>query len=118
MDTPNNLFMVEGGALRTPTDRATLAGISRDTVIELAGTLGICATEEDLQPYDLYTADEAFFCSTPFAIFAVPQVDRRDIGDGNPGPVTQQLLAAWSEFVGLDIAEQARQQARRAATVR
>ena len=110
-----NLFMVEGGALRTPTDRATLAGMSRDTVLELAETLEIPATEEDLQPYDLYTAEEAFFCSTPFAIFPVPQVDRRKIGDGNPGPITQRLLAAWSELVGVDIVEQARQQARRAA---
>ncbi len=107
-----NVFVVAKGALRTPTDRATLAGISRDTVLKLAEQLGIPASEDDLQPYDIYTADEAFFCSTPFAILPVTQLDRRAVGDGNPGLVTRQLLAAWSEVVAVDIAEQARQQSR------
>ena len=63
--------------------------------------------EEELQPYDLYTADEAFFASTPFCVLPVTTVDNRTIGDGKPGPVSQQILAAWSEKVGLDIVDQA-----------
>ena len=106
-----NVFVVTDRALRTPTDRAALAGISRDMVLDLAQELKIPASEEDLQPYDLYTADEALFCSTPFAILPVTQVDRRTIGDGMPGPVTEQLLAAWSDAVGVDIVEQAVRQA-------
>ena len=35
------------------------------------------------------------------------RVDRRDIADGKPGPITRQLLAAWSEKVGIDIVGQA-----------
>ena len=34
-------------------------------------------------------------------------VDKRPIGDAKPGPITRQLLAAWSEAVGLDIVDQA-----------
>ena len=36
----------------------------------------------------------------------VTRVDKRQIGDGKPGPITQQLLAAWSEWVGIDIVGQ------------
>ena len=104
-----NVFIVTDHAIRTPTDRAILAGISRGMVLDLADQLEIPATEEDLQPYDLYTADECFFSSTPFSVLPVTVVDRRPIGDGKPGPVTEQLLAAWSEAVGIDIVDQALQ---------
>ena len=102
-----NLFMATNGVLRTPGDRALLAGISRSMVLDLADQFKIPAHEEDLQPYDLYTADEAFFTSTPFSLLPVTQVDRREIGDGKPGPMTKQLLAAWSEAVGVDMVDQA-----------
>jgi branched-chain amino acid aminotransferase len=102
-----NVAIVTDGVIRTPTDHAILAGISRAMVMDLAKQLELPAYEEDLQPYDLYTADECFFTSTPFSVLPVTQVDRRSIGDGRPGPITQQLLAAWSEAVGLDIVDQA-----------
>jgi branched-chain amino acid aminotransferase len=107
-----NVFIVSGEGLRTPTDRAALAGISRSMVMDLAMHLKMPCHEEDLQPYDMYTADEVFFTSTPFSILPVTQVDRRNIGDGNPGPVTQQLLAAWSDVVGMDMIGQAIHQSR------
>ena len=110
-----NVFMFSDGALRTPTDRAALAGISRRMTLDLAEQLEIPAYEEDLQSYDLYTADEAFFTSTPFSILPVTQVDRRGIGDGKPGPVTQQLLAAWSDAVGIDMVDQAVRQSEASA---
>ena len=102
-----NAFIATDGVLRTPTDRALLAGISRAMVMDLAEQLSIPVHEEDLQPYDVYTADEALFTSTPFSLLSVTHVDRREIGDGRPGPITQQLLAAWSEHVGLDMVDQA-----------
>ena len=102
-----NVFAVSGGVVRTPGDRAILAGVSRSMVMDLADQLGIPAVEEDLQPYDLYTADEAFFTSTPFSMLPVTEVDRRPIGDGRTGLITKQLMAAWSEAVGVDIVDQA-----------
>lgn len=102
-----NMFMVTDGVLRTPGDRALLQGVSRGMVFDLAKQLGIPVVVEDLQPYDLYTADEAFFCSTSYCVLPVTRVDRREIGDGRPGPITNQLLAAWSETVGVDIVDQA-----------
>ena len=101
-----NVFIVTDGVIRTPTDTAILAGISRDMVLDLAKQLEVPAYEEDLQPYDVYTADECFFSSTPFSILPVTYVDRRPIGDGKPGPMTENLLAAWSEAVGIDVVDQ------------
>ncbi|MFB3817059.1 MAG: aminotransferase class IV [Candidatus Methylomirabilales bacterium] len=103
-----NLFLVTRGTLRTPGDRSVLQGVSRGMVMDLANGLGIPVLEEDLQPYDLYTADEAFFTSTSPCVLPVTRVDGRPIGTGAPGPVVRRLLAAWSEAVGVDIVEQAR----------
>ena len=102
-----NVMLVSEGVVKSPTDRAMLAGISRATVLDLCDQLRIPSSIEDLQPYDLYTADEVFFTSTPFSLLPVTYVDRRPVADGKPGPVTQQLLAAWSESVGIDIVDQA-----------
>ena len=54
-----NVFIVTDGVLRTPTERAILAGVSRGMVLDLADGLGLPAKVEHLQPYDAYTADEA-----------------------------------------------------------
>ena len=102
-----NVFIATDSILRTPTDHAALVGISRMMVLALAEQLQIPAVEENLEPYDLFTADECFFSSTPFSLLPVTRVDGRDIGTGKPGPMTQQLLAAWSESVGIDIVGQA-----------
>jgi len=108
-----NLFIVTRGAIRTPGDRGVLQGVSRGMVFDLGRELGIPVLEEDLQPYDLYTADEAFFTSTSPCVLPVTQVDRRPIAGGKPGPVVARLLSAWSEIVGVDIAAQARHYAPR-----
>lgn len=102
-----NVFLVKDGVLKTPTDRSILQGISRGVLIELAERLDIPFSEEDLQPYDLYTADEVFFSRTSPRIVPVSRVDNRGVGDECPGPVTRQLISAHSEMVGVDIVDQA-----------
>ena len=105
--TINSVFMVTDGVLRTAEDSTVLQSVSRGTVFELAEQLGIPVREEVLQPYDLYTADESFVAFTGPGVLPMTRVDNRDVGDGKPGPITQQLLAAWSEKVGIDIIDQA-----------
>ncbi len=102
-----NMFLVKDGVLKTPTDRSILQGVSRSVIIDLAEQLGLPFSEEDLQPYDIYTADEVFFSSTSPRIMPVSRVDKRTVGDKFPGPMTQQLLSAHSELVGVDIVDQA-----------
>lgn len=105
-----NLFAVVDGELVTPTTENCLAGISRQTVIELAGELAIPVREARLQVYDFYTADEVFFTSTPYCIMPATRFNGLPVGDGCVGLVTKRLLAAWSERVGLDIVAQAQRQ--------
>ena len=105
--TINSFFLVTDGVIRTPGDSDILQSVSRGTVMDLAEQLGISVVQEELQPYDLYTADEAFLSYTGPGILPMTQVDTREIGDGKPGPVTNQLLAAWSEKVGFDVVDQA-----------
>ena len=116
--TAYNIFIVSGGVIRTAGDSSLLQGVSRGAVLELAERLGIPVVSEDLQPYDLYTADEAFLTNTPVCALPITRVDHREIGDGKPGPVTEQLLAAWSEWVGVDIVDQAEQMAGKMGTER
>jgi len=101
-----NFFVVSDGVLKTPLTGNALAGISRATVLELAARHGIPVRECDLQPYDAYTADEAFFSSTPYCIMPATRFNGLPVGDGKVGPITKRLLAAWSELVGVDIVDQ------------
>jgi len=101
-----NFFIFADGMLKTPVTSNALAGISRATVLELAADLGIPARECDIQPYDVYTADEAFFTSTPYCIMPATRFNGLPVGDGAVGPTTRRLLAAWSELVGVDIVAQ------------
>ena len=104
--TSNNIFVVTDGVIRTPGDSSILQGVSRGALFDLARQLNIPVSEEELQPYDLYTADEAFFSASSACLLPVTKVDNRQVADGKPGPITEQLLAAWSEWVGLDIVDQ------------
>ena len=113
--TGANIFFASGGILRTPTCRNILNGISRQTVIQLAGKLGIEVEQRDLTLYDAYTAEEAFWTTTSFCILPISAVDGRRIGDSYPGPLAGRLLAAWSEMVGVDIVAQAQRFARSAS---
>ena len=103
-----NVMLVKDGVIKTPTDSAILQGISRGVVMGLAEQLGIPVVEEDLRPYDMYTADEVFFTRTTPCIVPCSKVDNRPIGDEFPGPIMSQLMAAYSERVGLDIVDQAK----------
>ncbi len=106
-----NLFLVREGAIRTPTPRAILEGITRATTIGLAREAGYEVIEQNLQPYDLYTADEAFITTTSYCILPVSELNGAPIGEAVPGPVTQRLTEAWNGVAGLDVAEQMRRYA-------
>ena len=83
--------MKRGTLLTPPSSAGILAGITRDAVITLAADLGIAVEERDLPREALYSADEVFMTGTAAEITPVRSVDRKAIGKGAPGPVTQQL---------------------------
>jgi branched-chain amino acid aminotransferase len=102
-----NFFLVQGGVLKTPRTLNALNGITRQTTLEIARSLSIPTVETDLQPYDVYTADGAFFTSTPYCMMPATKFNGLPVGDGTVGPVTKRLLQGWSDLAGLDIVQQA-----------
>lgn len=109
----SNFLIVERGTIVSPTLTNTLPGISRATVIELAAKLGIPFVERDFQVYNVINADEAFTTTTPYCMMPVTRINGLPIGTGQPGPIFERLLVAWSELVGLDIRGQILEGARR-----
>ena len=106
--TTFNFWIVKDGRIKTPKKSNILEGITRKTAIALAGTEGIPVSEEDIQLYDVYTADEIFITATSFSILPISRVDNRELRDKVPGKVCRKLIDAWSEMVGLDIINQAK----------
>jgi len=107
-----NILIVKDGAIISPTTRNILPGISRQTVIELAGELQIPFLEKDIQVYDVCNAEEAFEATTPFCLMPVTKINNMPIGNGKPGPIWFKLLDAWSAKVGVDILEQIKNDAK------
>lgn len=76
-----------------------LLGITRQTVIEIAQERGLDLEYQPLQLQQLSVIDEAFITSSSRGIVPVVQVDHVTIGQGRPGPVAKQLMAAYEEYV-------------------
>jgi branched-chain amino acid aminotransferase len=108
-----NFLIVEGGTIVSPSLRNTLAGVSRATVIELAEKLSIPFAVRDFQVFDAVNADEAFLASTPYCLMSVTKINGIQIGSGKPGAIYGRLVKAWSDLVGLDVAQQIIEGARR-----
>ncbi|MBS0617285.1 MAG: branched-chain amino acid transaminase [Spirochaetes bacterium] len=101
-----NIFIVRAGKLITPgTASAILEGVTRRTVLALARDLGIATEERDISRTELYAADEIFFCGTGAQVAWVESVDRRQIGDGKIGPLTQKLQERFFAFAKGELPE-------------
>jgi branched-chain amino acid aminotransferase len=109
--TGSNFFLVKNGVILSPEPRNILRGISREYVIELAKDLNLKFCEKNLEPYDIMTADEAFFTCTPFSIVPALRFQGRSIGSGMVGPIYKMLIDRWSANVGVDIIGQIQQYA-------
>jgi branched-chain amino acid aminotransferase len=103
----SNVFLVQHGTVYTPREQFVLAGISRETVIDLARQAGIGVVEKDLDLFDAYNADEAFLTSTSLCLCPIQSVNGVRIGGERlPGPVTRQLSDAYCRLVDFDFVAQ------------
>lgn len=90
--TGDNIFVIKGGVIRTPPAEAgILEGITRRAVIGLAQDAGLEVRETPLTRHDIYIAEECFLTGTAAEVIAVVSLDGRTIGEGQPGPITQDL---------------------------
>ncbi len=93
-----NVFIVKKGRIFTPPGATgALAGITSETVVKLAEKLGYQVTVANLTPFMIFTADEAFFTGTAMEVIPIREVNKRQIGDGKPGPITKKLIVAFEK---------------------
>src|SRR5438045_8972442 len=92
-----NLFVIRDGCLYTaPLSAGILQGITRDSVITIAGDLGVEVREQTMPREFLYVADELFFCGTAAEITPITSVDRIPVGEGKPGRNTMRIRSESS----------------------
>ena len=93
--TGENIFVVQKGVIYTPPTMAILEGITRDSLIKLAGDLGYRIVEQPISRDQLYIADEVFVSGTAAECIGLREIDFRVIGTGKTGPVTKALQYAY-----------------------
>lgn len=102
--TGQNIFIVRNGELITPPLPSVLEGITRKSIMEMAGKLKLKIVERDFTRDELYIADEAFFTGTAAEVTPIREVDDRMIGNGKPGPITKKLQDLFFRIVKGDVA--------------
>ena len=94
-----NFFLIRNGTLYTPDTTSALEGITRDTIIQLAGELGIPVIEKRITRDEVYCADEAFFTGTAAEVTPIRELDRIEIGAGSRGPITEKIQTGFFDIV-------------------
>lgn len=103
--TGDNVFYIKNQQLMTPESAdGALEGVTRNTVIEAAGDIGVPVVCRATTLYDIYTADECFLTGTAAEMIPVVKVDGRPIGDGRPGPLTADLKKAFLDRIKMSLA--------------
>lgn len=103
----NVLAVIEGEGIVSPRREKILPGITLGVIEELAEQLETPITFRDIMPFELVTAKEVLLCSTAACVWAATKIDGEKIGDGEPGPICNQLLAEFGFLTGKKIADQA-----------
>src|SRR2546423_13965252 len=94
-----NIFTVSNGIVNTPPlSSSVLPGITRDSVIQICGELGITIKERSIQRAALYVSDELFFSGTAAEITPIRSVDRINIGNGARGEITAKIQKVFFEI--------------------
>lgn len=97
--TGDNIFIIKGDAMMTPPlEAGALYGITRQTAIDIATSMGMTVTEPNLTRYDLYNADECFLTGTAAEVMPVVKIDGRTIGNGQPGPKTRRIVELYQNL--------------------
>jgi branched-chain amino acid aminotransferase len=94
-----NLFIVKDGRVYTPQLTTALDGITWRSVQSICADLGIGVEKTRITRDDVYIADEAFFTGTAAEVTPIRELDRRTIGSGSRGPVTERIQTAFFDIV-------------------
>jgi branched-chain amino acid aminotransferase len=97
--TGENIFLVHHGRIVTPPLVDVLEGITRDSLLTIAGDLGYTVVEQAISRDQLYVADEVFVSGTASEVIGLSEIDFRRIGSGKTGPVTRSLQEAFQNAI-------------------
>ncbi len=98
--TGENIFIIRNGVIHTPPISASiLEGITRDSIMRLTQDMGKPVLERMITRNELYVCDEAFFSGTAAEITPIVSIDRRPVGNGEPGPIARGLQAIFFKVV-------------------
>jgi branched-chain amino acid aminotransferase len=97
--TGENIFFVRDGRLYAVASSVNLVGITRDSVIQVARTMGLEAQEVMATRDQLYAADEVFMTGTAAEVTPVSEIDYRPIGSGRAGPIALELRERYLKAV-------------------
>ena len=95
-----NFFIVRKGQVWTSTGDYCMNGITRQKVIDMCRANDIPVFERNFSLVDTYSADEAFLTGTFGAQTPVGDIDGRQIGTGQIGPMTERIRALYKTLVG------------------
>jgi len=98
-----NIFIVKKGTLITPPKGNILAGITRDSLFEIAKNEGIKVVEKNISKKQLLEADEAFFSGTAAEVSSISHINNNKIGNGKIGPITQLLKKIFTKAINGEI---------------
>jgi len=94
-----NIFFVKNGVVYTPKSSYILPGITRDSVIKMAKSLGFKVVEKNIKPREIFGFDEAFTTGTATEVTAVVKINNRNIGTGKMGKVTKLFREKFSSLL-------------------
>ena len=95
-----NIFIIKNNEIITPPLTAgVLAGITRDSIIQIIEENGGYVKEINIDRHDLYIADEIFMTGTASEVKSVTEIDHNKIGNGKPGLITKALQKSFMNTV-------------------
>ena len=94
-----NIFLITDGKMYTPALEVALDGITRRSVFAIAEEIGLPVIEKRITRDELYAADEVFFTGTAAEVTPIREVDGREIGIGERGPLTTEIQSRYFDIV-------------------
>ena len=89
----------DGHLVTRQLENAILSGITRLVLTDLAEREGIKIIERPFSAEEAKAAPEAFLTSTTSFVMPVIRIDDSDIGNGEPGPITNKLRGLYDSHL-------------------
>jgi branched-chain amino acid aminotransferase len=102
----SNIYLVQDSTVLTPSaESGILEGITRAVVLDLARRSGLKVVESLLEVSEIDRSNELFLTSSTRGVVPIVRVSGKPVGNGQPGPLTNQLMEAYKREVDTLLAE-------------